>query len=164
MSMAYLGHSFDIHTGGVDLIFPHHEDELAQSEASTGRPFVRTWLHCDHLRLGGAKMAKSTGNINRVMDLLDAGVSPRALRYALISVHYRQGLEYTPASLTAAAAAIERLDALVLALGAYGEVAARCRRPGRAARRRPIPVRGGAGRRPQRLRRARGRCSTSSAS
>jgi cysteinyl-tRNA synthetase len=121
MSMAYLGPSFDIHTGGVDLIFPHHEDELAQSEAATGEPFVRTWLHCDHLRLGGAKMAKSTGNISRVMDLLDAGVSPRALRYALISVHYRQGLEYTPASLTAAAAAIERLDALVLALGAYAE-------------------------------------------
>ncbi len=121
MSMAYLGPSFDIHTGGVDLVFPHHEDEIAQSEAATGQPFVRTWLHCDHLRLGGAKMAKSTGNINRVMDLLDAGVSPRALRYALISVHYRQGLEYTPASLTAAAAAVERLDALVLALGAYAE-------------------------------------------
>jgi cysteinyl-tRNA synthetase len=121
MSMAYLGPSFDIHTGGVDLVFPHHEDELAQSEAATGLPFVRTWLHCDHLRLGGAKMAKSTGNISRVMDLLDAGVSPRALRYALISVHYRQGLEYTPASLEAAAAAIERLDAIVLALGGYTE-------------------------------------------
>ena len=121
MSMAYLGPSFDIHTGGVDLVFPHHEDEIAQSEAATGQPFVGTWLHCEHLRLGGAKMAKSTGNISRVMDLLDAGVSPRALRYALISVHYRQGLEYTPASLTAAAAAIERLDALVLALGAYAE-------------------------------------------
>ena len=66
MSMAYLGPSFDIHTGGVDLIFPHHEDEIAQSEAATGQPFVRTWLHCDHLRLGGAKMAKSTGNISRV--------------------------------------------------------------------------------------------------
>jgi cysteinyl-tRNA synthetase len=124
MSMAYLGPSFDIHTGGVDLIFPHHEDEIAQSEAATGRPFVRTWLHCDHLRLGGAKMAKSTGNISRVMDLLEEGVSPRALRYALISVHYRQGLEYTPASLAAAAAAIERLDALELALDAYAETRA----------------------------------------
>jgi cysteinyl-tRNA synthetase len=121
MSMAYLGPSFDIHTGGVDLIFPHHEDEIAQSEAATGQPFVRTWLHCDHLRLGGTKMAKSTGNISRVVDLLEAGVSPRALRYALISVHYRQGLEYTPASLTAAAAAIERLDALELALDSYVE-------------------------------------------
>jgi cysteinyl-tRNA synthetase len=124
MSMAYLGPSFDIHTGGVDLIFPHHEDEIAQSEAATGQPFVGTWLHCEHLRLGGAKMAKSTGNISRVVDLLEEGMSPRALRYALISVHYRQGLEYTPASLTAAAAAIERLDALGLALEAYAEARA----------------------------------------
>jgi cysteinyl-tRNA synthetase len=121
MSTAYLGPTFDIHTGGIDLIFPHHEDELAQSEAATGQPFVTTWLHCDHLRLGGAKMAKSTGNISRVVELLDAGVSPRALRYALISVHYRQGLEYTPASLDAAGAAIERLDAVVLALEGYRE-------------------------------------------
>ena len=119
MSMAYLGPSFDIHTGGIDLIFPHHEDELAQSEAATGEPFVGTWLHCDHLRLGGSKMAKSAGNISRVVDLLEQGVSPRALRYALISVHYRQGLEYTPDSLSAAAAAIDRLDALHLALEAY---------------------------------------------
>jgi len=121
MSMAYLGPSFDIHTGGVDLIFPHHEDEIAQSEAATGQPFVATWLHCEHLRLGGTKMAKSTGNISRVVDLLEAGVSPRALRYALISVHYRQGLEYTPDSLAAAAAALERLDALELALDTYAE-------------------------------------------
>ena len=121
MSTAYLGNSFDLHTGGIDLIFPHHEDEIAQTEAATGEPFVRTWLHCEHLRLGGAKMAKSVGNISRVVDLLEEGVSPRALRYALISVHYRQGLEYTPVSLEAAGAAIERLDALVLALGAYRE-------------------------------------------
>jgi cysteinyl-tRNA synthetase len=121
MSMAHLGPSFDIHTGGVDLIFPHHEDEIAQSEAATGQPFVGTWLHCAHLRLGGAKMAKSAGNINRVAELLAAGVSPRALRYALIAVHYRQGLDYTDASLEAAAAAIERLDAVLLALAAYTE-------------------------------------------
>jgi len=121
MSMKHLGSSFDIHTGGVDLIFPHHEDEIAQSEASTGQTFVRTWLHCDHLRLGGAKMARRVGNIARVADLLDEGVSPRALRYALISVNYRQALEYTPESLTAAAAAIERLDAVDLALDSYTE-------------------------------------------
>ena len=124
MSMRHLGRSFDIHTGGIDLIFPHHEDEIAQSEASTGETFVRTWLHCDHLRLGGTKMARRVGNIARVADLLDEGVSPRALRYALISVHYRQGLEYTTDSLTAAAAAIERLDAVDLALDAYTEVRA----------------------------------------
>ena len=121
MSMAYLGPTFDIHTGGVDLVFPHHEDEIAQSEAATGQPFVGTWLHCAHLRLGGAKMAKSVGNIHRVVDLLEAGVSPRALRYALISVHYRQGLDYSEASIDAASAAIERLDAAVAALGAYRE-------------------------------------------
>ena len=119
MSMAYLGESFDIHTGGIDLIFPHHEDEIAQSEAATGEPFVRTWMHCAHLRLDGSKMAKSTGNITRVVDLLDAGVSPRALRLALISVHYRQGLDFSDASLEAAKAAIARLDAGLAALEAY---------------------------------------------
>jgi cysteinyl-tRNA synthetase len=121
MSMHHLGQSFDIHTGGVDLIFPHHEDEIAQSEAATGRPFVRTWLHCAHLQMSGAKMAKSTGNIARVGELLESGVEPRALRYALISVHYRANLNYTPDSLAAAAAAIDRLDALVAALAAYRE-------------------------------------------
>jgi len=121
MSMRHLGESFDIHTGGVDLIFPHHEDEIAQSEASTGKTFVRTWMHCDHLRLGGAKMARRVGNIARVSELLEAGVSPRALRYALIAVHYRQGLEYTDESIAAAAAAIERLDTIEAALDAYAE-------------------------------------------
>jgi cysteinyl-tRNA synthetase len=119
MSMAELGPSFDIHTGGIDLIFPHHEDEIAQSEAATGRPFVQTWLHCAHLRSSGAKMAKSTGNIARVADLLADGVSPRALRYALIAVHYRASLNHSDESLAAAAAALERLDALVAALEAY---------------------------------------------
>ena len=121
MSMKHLGDSFDIHTGGVDLIFPHHEDEIAQSEASTGRTFVRTWLHCDHLRLGGAKMARRVGNIARVSELLEAGISPRAIRYALIAVNYRQALEYSDESLTAAAAAIERLDTLESTLDAYAE-------------------------------------------
>jgi cysteinyl-tRNA synthetase len=121
MSIRHLGASFDIHTGGVDLIFPHHEDEIAQSEAATGKPFVRTWLHCAHLQMSGAKMAKSTGNVARVKDLLESGIEPRALRYALISVHYRAGLNYTADSLAAASAAIDRLDALVAALAAYRE-------------------------------------------
>ena len=121
MSMAHLGHSFDIHTGGVDLVFPHHEDEIAQSEAATGETFVRTWLHGAHLQTAGTKMAKSTGNIARVADLLGAGVSPRALRYALISVHYRMALAYTDDSLSAAAAAVDRLDAVLAALRAYHE-------------------------------------------
>ncbi len=121
MSMAALGPSFDIHTGGVDLIFPHHEDEIAQSEAATGQPFVGTWLHCAHLQMSGTKMAKSTGNIERVSSLLASGTSPRALRYALISVHYRASLNYTEDSLAAAGAAVDRLDALVAALDAYRE-------------------------------------------
>jgi cysteinyl-tRNA synthetase len=121
MSMAQLGPSFDIHTGGVDLVFPHHEDEIAQSEAATGKPFVQTWLHCAHLRLDGAKMAKSTGNISRVVDLLESGVSPRALRLALISVHYRQGIDFSDASLEAAGAAIDRLDTGLAALRGYRE-------------------------------------------
>jgi cysteinyl-tRNA synthetase len=120
MSMAALGSPFDIHTGGVDLVFPHHEDEIAQSEAATGREFVRTWLHCAHLRMGGAKMAKSAGNIARVADVLATGLDPRALRYALIAVNYRMPLNYSDESLAAAAASIERLDALVAALEAYG--------------------------------------------
>jgi cysteinyl-tRNA synthetase len=121
MSMAQLGPSFDIHTGGVDLIFPHHEDEIAQSEAATGRTFVSTWLHCAHLQMGGAKMAKSTGNIARVGDLLATGVSPRALRLALISVNYRAGSNYSDHSLAASAAALDRLDTAVAALGTYVE-------------------------------------------
>jgi cysteinyl-tRNA synthetase len=121
MSMRHLGPSFDIHTGGVDLIFPHHEDEIAQSEAATGQPFVRTWLHCAHLQASGAKMAKSTGNIARVADILEAGVSARALRYALIAVHYRATLSYSAESQAAATAAVERLDAAVAALSAYRE-------------------------------------------
>jgi cysteinyl-tRNA synthetase len=121
MSMACLGQTFDIHTGAVDLIFPHHEDEIAQSEAATGVEFVRTWLHCAHLQMGGSKMAKSTGNIARVADLVAGGISTRALRYALISVHYRMGVNYSPASLAAAGAAVDRLDAVLAALRGYRE-------------------------------------------
>jgi len=119
MSMAYLGPSFDIHTGGIDLVFPHHQDEIAQSEAATSLTFVAYWLHCAHLQMGGQKMAKSTGNIARVFDVLDRGVSPRALRLALISAHYRMSLSFGDDSLTAASSAIDRLDALLAALAAY---------------------------------------------
>ena len=119
MSMRYLGESFDVHTGGIDLVFPHHEDEIAQSEAATGQPFVRTWLHCAHLQMGGRKMAKRDGNIARVADLLAGGTSPRALRYALLAAHYRTGLSFSDDSLAAATAAVDRLDAVVAALEAY---------------------------------------------
>jgi cysteinyl-tRNA synthetase len=118
MSMRYLGESFDLHTGGIDLVFPHHEDEIAQSEAATGKRFVGTWLHCAHLHVSGDKMSKSLGNIARVSDLLAEGVEPRALRLALISAHYRTSLNYTSDSLPAALAAIERVDAFDAALTA----------------------------------------------
>jgi cysteinyl-tRNA synthetase len=121
MSMRYLGPSFDLHTGGVDLIFPHHEDEIAQSEAATGQPFVRTWLHCAHLRMAGQKMAKRTGNIARPADIYASGVSARALRYALIAAHYRASLDFTDESLAAAQAAVERLSTLLAALDGYRE-------------------------------------------
>lgn len=119
MSMRYLGETFDIHTGGVDLIFPHHTDEIAQSEAATGKPFVRYWLHNAFLQMGGQKMAKSTGNIERVADIVGRGVPARALRLALISAHYRTALSFGEESLEAATSAVERLDALVAALAAY---------------------------------------------
>jgi cysteinyl-tRNA synthetase len=121
MSIRHLGSPFDIHTGGVDLVFPHHEDEIAQSEAATGREFVRTWLHCAYLQVGGAKMAKSVGNISAVSDLLAAGVSPRALRYALVAVQYRMPLAYSEETVKAATAAVDRLDAAVAALETYAE-------------------------------------------
>jgi cysteinyl-tRNA synthetase len=119
MSMRYLGESFDIHTGGIDLVFPHHTDEIAQSEAATGRRFVGYWLHNAFLQMGGQKMAKSTGNIERVSEIVERGISRRALRLALISAHYRAPLSFGEDSLAAASAAIERLDALIAALGAY---------------------------------------------
>jgi cysteinyl-tRNA synthetase len=121
MSMRYLGPSFDLHTGGVDLIFPHHEDEMAQSEAATGLPFVRTWLHCAHLQMRGLKMAKRDGNYATPGDVYALGYSPRALRFALISAHYRAPLEFNDESLAAAAAAVSRLSTLLGALDAYRE-------------------------------------------
>ncbi len=119
MSMRYLGQSFDIHTGGIDLIFPHHTDEIAQSEAATGKPFVAYWLHNAFLQMGSQKMSKSLGNIERVGDILGQGVSARALRLALISAHYRAPLSFGEDSLQAASSAVERLDALFAALATY---------------------------------------------
>jgi cysteinyl-tRNA synthetase len=124
MSMRYLGSSFDLHTGGIDLVFPHHEDEIAQSEAATGKPFVGTWMHCAHLHVAGDKMSKSLGNISRVRDLIAGGADPRALRLALISAHYRTSLNYNDESLTAATSAIARIDAFAAALNARAAVTA----------------------------------------
>ena len=110
MSMKYLGETFDVHCGGVDNVFPHHENEIAQSESATGRPFARLWLHSEHLIVDGAKMSKSLGNQYTLADLLERGVDPRALRYLFVSVHYRQKLNFTFQSLDAAANALRRID------------------------------------------------------
>jgi cysteinyl-tRNA synthetase len=109
MSMKYLGEHFDIHTGGVDNIFPHHENEIAQSEGSTGNKFVNYWLHNAHLIVEGQKMAKSEGNYYTVQDLVEKGHNPQAIRYVLMATHYRQQLNFTMDGLEAAKAAITRL-------------------------------------------------------
>ncbi len=110
MSMKYLGETFDVHCGGVDNIFPHHENEIAQSESATGRPFVRVWLHAEHLIVDGEKMSKSLGNQYTLGELVARGADPRAIRYLFLSVHYRQKLNFTFDSLDAATAALRRID------------------------------------------------------
>ncbi len=95
MSMKYLGETFDIHCGGVDLIFPHHENEIAQSEGATGKRFVKYWLHGEHLKIDGETMSKSKGNYFTLRDLLEQGFTPAAIRYSLMSVPYRKQLNFT---------------------------------------------------------------------
>jgi cysteinyl-tRNA synthetase len=110
MSMRYLGESFDIHSGGVDNIFPHHENEIAQSETATGEPFARLWLHSKHLIVDGEKMSKSLGNFYTLDDLLERGADMRAVRYLFLSVNYRKKLNFTFDSLDDAGAALKRVD------------------------------------------------------
>jgi cysteinyl-tRNA synthetase len=109
MAMSYLGETLDIHAGGVDLIFPHHENEIAQSEAITGKRFVRYWLHSEHLHIESQKMSKSLGNFYTLRDLLNKGYQPEAIRYLLASVPYRKKLNFTFDGLRMAAKTIERL-------------------------------------------------------
>lgn len=109
MSMKYLGETFDIHTGGEDNIFPHHECEIAQSEAANEKKFVNYWFHTRHLLVHNQKMSKSLGNFHTVRDILDKGYQPRVLRYALLNTHYRQSLNFTLDGLEAARNAIQRL-------------------------------------------------------
>ncbi len=109
MAMEYLGETFDIHTGGVDLQFPHHENEIAQSEAATGKQFVRFWIHAEHLLVDGRKMSKSLGNFYTLRDLLEQGFSAEAIRYLLFSTPHRKQLNFTLDGLKGAATAIERL-------------------------------------------------------
>src|SRR5215472_2784000 len=109
MAMKYLGETIDIHTGGIDLAFPHHENEIAQSEAATGKQFVRYWLHAEHLLVEGEKMSKSLGNFYTLRDLFAKGYKPSALRFALASVPYRRQLNFTFDGLQQATSSVERL-------------------------------------------------------
>lgn len=109
MAMHYLGKTLDLHSGGVDLIFPHHENEIAQSEGATGIPFARHWFHVTHLLVDGGKMSKSKGNLFTVADLEEKGHSPAELRYALLVGHYRQPLNFTFDSLRIARQALQRI-------------------------------------------------------
>jgi cysteinyl-tRNA synthetase len=110
MSTALLGDQIDIHCGGVDNIFPHHEAEIAQSEGVTGKKFVRYWLHCAHLLVDGQKMAKSLGNFYTVPDVLAKGYTGRELRYALLRVHYRVPLNFTWEGMKEARESLARID------------------------------------------------------
>jgi cysteinyl-tRNA synthetase len=116
MAMKYLGETLDIHTGGIDLAFPHHENEIAESEAATGKPFVKIWLHAEHLIVDGEKMSKSLGNFFTLRDLFAKGTKPSSIRYLLLSVPYRRQLNFTADSLTQAANSVERLRNFVTRL------------------------------------------------
>src|SRR5258707_3210182 len=109
MAMKYLGETLDIHTGGIDLAFPHHENEIAQSEGATGKQFVRYWLHAEHLLVEGEKMSKSLGNFFTLRDLFAKGYKPSALRFVLASVPYRRQLNFTFDGLQQATSSVERL-------------------------------------------------------
>jgi cysteinyl-tRNA synthetase len=116
MAIQYLGETLDIHAGGIDLTFPHHENEIAQSEALTGKPFARFWMHAEFLLVEGQKMSKSLGNYYTLRDVLARGYHPEAVRYLLASVPYRKQLNFTFDGLKSAASAIERLRSFQLRL------------------------------------------------
>jgi len=132
MSMKHLSRAFekkfnpkafetiDIHTGGVDNIFPHHENEIAQSEAATGKKFVNYWMHCEHLLVDGKKMSKSLGNFYTLRDLLDKGLKPKSIRWVLLTAHYRQQLNFTLDSVKAADNSVGRLMEFMDKLEMYG--------------------------------------------
>lgn len=117
MSMKYLGNSFDIHCGGVDLVFPHHENEIAQSEAATEEPFVHHWIHSEFLLVDSDKMSKSEGNQYTLRDLIKRGCDPLAVRYLLQSVHYRKQLNFTFEGVDQAQTALRRIHDFLLRVG-----------------------------------------------
>src|SRR5713101_7996157 len=116
MAMKYLGETLDIHTGGIDLAFPHHENEIAQSEAATGKPFARYWLHAEHLLVEGEKMSKSLGNFYTLRDLFAKGHKPSTLRFLLASVPYRKQFNFTFDGLQQAASSVQRVRNLAARL------------------------------------------------
>ncbi len=116
MSGKYLGKTFDIHTGGVDLIFPHHENEIAQSEGANGQKFVNYWMHCEYLGLKDSKMSKSLGNTVFIKDLLEKNYSTRAIRFVLLSVHYRQKLNFSTEQLDIAEKTLKKFDDFIYEL------------------------------------------------
>src|SRR5580692_4327513 len=116
MAMKYLGDTLDIHTGGIDLAFPHHENEIAQSEAATGKQFVRYWLHAEHLLVEGEKMSKSLGNFYTLRDLFARGHKPSTIRFLLLSVPYRRQLNFTEEGIVQARNSTERLRNFVTRL------------------------------------------------
>jgi cysteinyl-tRNA synthetase len=120
MSEAHLGESFDLHGGGLDLIFPHHENEIAQSECAHGKPFVRFWLHNGYVLVEGEKMAKSVGNTLTVRQLLEEGAPGEVLRLLLLATHYRQPLDFTRATLAQAKARLDRWYRALLQAGVVG--------------------------------------------
>jgi cysteinyl-tRNA synthetase len=132
MSMKYLGESFDLHAGGEDLVFPHHENEIAQSQCGTGKPFARHWMHAKHLLIDNETMSKSKGNFLTIPDLIEEGHSPEAIRYLLAGAHYRKPLNFGAESLHHAKAALERVHGLaprldeVAAEGPEGPAEAAC--------------------------------------
>jgi len=119
MSMKYLGEHFDMHTGGVDNMFPHHENEIAQSEGATGKKFVNYWMHSEHLIVEGRKMSKSLGNQYTLEDLLKKGYAPDVLRHLLLTTHYRQQLNFTFRGLDGARSALERYNDFLSNLADY---------------------------------------------
>ena len=118
MAMKYLGSTLDMHCGGVDNIFPHHENEIAQSEAATGKPFAHFWLHGEHLLVEGAKMSKSKGNFYTLRDLIDRGYDPTAIRLELLRVPYRKQLNFTLEGLKGAQSSLERIKDFLFRLNA----------------------------------------------
>jgi len=136
MAMKYLGETFDLHAGGIDLIFPHHEDEIAQSEAATGKPFARCWCHGEFLLTDGAKMAKRVGNVTNVVGMREQGISGTAYRHFVFSAHYRKQLNLGEESLEQSRAAVNRVGAfarrLAEATGATPAVAEAATRAERA--------------------------------